>query len=68
MFLNTLVAPFAFKGSMNGDLFEGWFEQIFVPEIKNPGKSVVFMDNASHHNTTANTIARVFSYDESDRQ
>jgi len=34
---------------MNGDLFEGWFEQIFVPEIKNPEKSVVFMDNASHH-------------------
>jgi len=38
---------------MNGDLFEGWFEQIFVPEIKNPGKSVVFMDNASHHKKDA---------------
>ena len=38
---------------MNGDLFEGWFEQIFVPEIKNPEKSVVFMDNASHHRKNA---------------
>ena len=53
LFLGVLVASFAFKGSMNGDLFEGWFEQIFIPEIRNPEKSVVFMDNASHHRKTA---------------
>lgn len=53
VFLSALVAPFAFKGSMNGDLFEGWLEQILVPEIKNPEKSVVFMDNASHHKKSA---------------
>ena len=38
---------------MNSNLFLGWFEQIFIPEIKNPGKSVVFMDNASHHSKDA---------------
>ena len=53
VFLGVLIASFAFKGSMNGDLFEGWFEQIFVPEIKNPEKSVVFIDNASHHKKDA---------------
>jgi transposase len=53
VFLSALIASFAFKGSMNGDLFEGWFEQIFVPEIRNPDKSVVFIDNASHHRKNA---------------
>jgi transposase len=53
VYSGLLVASFAFKGSMTGDLFEGWFERIFVPAIKNPGKSVVFIDNASHHRKNA---------------
>jgi len=46
---NDFLAGFAFKGYMNGDLFLGWLEQVFVPELKNPGKSVLILDNASHH-------------------
>lgn len=42
-------AGFAFKGYMNSALFEGWLEQVFVPSLKNPEKSVLFVDNASHH-------------------
>ena len=34
---------------MNGDLFEGWLETVFVPSILNPHKSVLIIDNASHH-------------------
>jgi len=44
-----VVAPFAFSGTMNSDLFVGWFEQIFVPELKNPKNSVAIIDNATHH-------------------
>lgn len=43
------VAGFAFKGYMNSGLFEGWLEQVFVPTLENPQKSVLFIDNASHH-------------------
>jgi transposase len=43
------IAPFEFDGSMDGDLFESWLEQIFVPELKNPEKSVLILDNASPH-------------------
>jgi transposase len=43
------MAGFAFKGCMNGDLFTGWLEQVFVPILKNPKKSVLIIDNASHH-------------------
>jgi len=46
---DDIVAPFAFSGSMNSDLFVGWLEHIFVPALKNPSKSVLFLDNASHH-------------------
>jgi transposase len=46
---SEIVAPYAFSGSMNGDLFEGWLEHIFVPALKNPSKSVLILDNASHH-------------------
>jgi len=53
VFSGVLIAPFAFKGTMNSELFLGWFEQVFVPTVKNPDKSVVFMDNASHHNKDA---------------
>lgn len=34
---------------MNGDLFEGWLEQVFVAALKTPAKSVLIIDNASHH-------------------
>jgi len=34
---SEIVAPFAFSGSMDGDLFEGWLEHVFVPTLKNPG-------------------------------
>jgi len=50
---SEIVAPFAFSGSMNGDLFEGWLEQVFVPALKNPEKSVLIIDNASHHRKNA---------------
>jgi len=48
-----VIAPFEFTGSMNGDLFEGWFEHIFVPELKNPTNSVAILDNATHHQKDA---------------
>jgi len=44
-----VVAPFAFSGSMNGDLFEGWLEHVFAPTLKNPANSVLILDNASWH-------------------
>ena len=43
------MAGFAFKGYMNSGLFEGWLEQVFVPALKNPTKSVLIIDNATHH-------------------
>ena len=46
---SDIVAPFAFKGSMNGDLYLGWLEYVFVPELKDPAKSVLIIDNASFH-------------------
>ena len=44
-----IFAPFAFKGTMDGDLFEGWLEKILVPELKNLEKSVIILDHASPH-------------------
>jgi len=46
---NEFLAGFAFKGCMNSDLFEGWLEQVFAPALTNPEKSVLIIDNASHH-------------------
>lgn len=46
---NELVAGFAFKGYMNGDLFCGWLEHIFIPSLKDPSNSALIIDNASHH-------------------
>jgi transposase len=46
---NDFVAPFAFSGYMNSDLFLGWLENVFVPKLINPAKSVLLIDNASHH-------------------
>ena len=34
---------------MNSGLFEGWFEHVFIPSLKNPSKSLLILDNASHH-------------------
>ena len=50
---NKLVAPFSFKGYMNGDLFEGWLEQVFAPCLINPEKSILVIDNATHHRKEA---------------
>jgi len=46
---DEIVAPFAFAGTMDADLFEGWLEYYFVPALKNPEKSVFILDNASCH-------------------
>ena len=46
---SEIVAPFAFSGTMNGSLYLGWLEQIFVPALKNPAKSVLILDNSSAH-------------------
>jgi transposase len=46
---SEVVAPFAFSGSMDGDLFEGWLEHVFVPELEHPNRSVLILDNASFH-------------------
>ena len=48
-FKGKAVAPFEFEGTMDGDLFEGWLEHIFVPNLKNPDKTVLILDNASPH-------------------
>ena len=53
IFCNVFLAAFAFKGFMNGDLFEGWLEQVFIPCLKNPEKSYLFIDNATHHRKDA---------------
>jgi transposase len=44
-----IIAPIAFDGSMDGDLFEGWLEQLLIPALHNPEKSVLIIDNASWH-------------------
>ena len=46
---SDVIASFAFSGTMNSDLFLGWLEHLFAPELKSPGKSVLFLDNATHH-------------------
>jgi len=46
---NVFLAGFAFKGYMNSDLFTGWLEYVFAPSLKNSTKSIIIIDNASHH-------------------
>jgi len=46
---NEFMAGFAFTGHMDGGLFTGWLEHVFAPSLKNPKKSVIIIDNASHH-------------------
>ena len=38
---------------MNGDLFEGWLEHIFVPALKTAENSALIIDNATHHRKDA---------------
>ena len=42
-----IVAPFEYEGKMNSELFEGWFEEIFLKSI--PEDSIIILDNASFH-------------------
>lgn len=42
-----IVAPFEYEGTMDGALFEGWFEQIFLKKI--PKNSVIVLDGATFH-------------------
>jgi len=46
---NQFSAGFAFKGSMNSGRYTGWLEQVFAPCLRSPEKSVLIIDNASHH-------------------
>ena len=48
---NKVVAPFEFDGTMNSDLFEGWFETVFLPCVE--PKSIAIVDNAGFHNKYA---------------
>ena len=34
---------------MNGDLFVGWLEHVYAPSLNNPSKTVLLLDNATHH-------------------
>ena len=42
-----LVAPMIYKGTMDSSLFEAWFGQFLLKELKEP--SVIIMDNARFH-------------------
>ena len=44
---NQILAPLQYKGMMNSQFFETWFEQHLVPLLKRG--TVVVMDNASFH-------------------
>jgi putative transposase len=46
---DDIIAPFAFKGTMNGDLFESWLEYVYAPSLINPTNVVLLIDNASSH-------------------
>jgi len=50
---DEILAVFAFTGSMNGGLFEGWLEDVFVPALQDPEKSALIIDNATHHRKNA---------------
>ena len=41
------IAPLQYSGTMNGNLFENWFESMLLPAL--PEGSVIVMDNASFH-------------------
>lgn len=41
------IAEFEFSGTMNQDLFNGWFEQVLLPELESG--TTIILDNASVH-------------------
>jgi len=45
--LYGITAPLAFKGTLNGEFFGGWVEQVLAPTLS-PGE-IVFLDNCSSH-------------------
>jgi transposase len=45
--LSGVIAPISFRGSLNGEFFEGYVEQVLAPILK-PG-DIVVMDNYSVH-------------------
>ncbi len=47
---HAIIAPFKYSGTMNGTLFEQWFEDQLLPEL--PEGTVIVMDNASFHRKT----------------
>lgn len=42
-----IIAPMQYDTAMTGEFFEGWFEEILLPEL--PQNGVIIMDNASFH-------------------
>ena len=46
-FEKQIIAPFAFSGSMNHSLCEGWLQEILAKGLEEPQKSVIILDNAS---------------------
>jgi len=42
-----IIAPLQYEGTMDGSLFEQWFEQCLLPYL--PKESVIVMDNAAFH-------------------
>ena len=42
-----LITPFQYERTMNGDLFEHWFEKTLLKKL--PKKRVIIMDNAAFH-------------------
>ena len=44
----AIIAPMCFKGTCNTELFNGWIEQVLLPELK-PGQIV---DNATFHKSS----------------
>ena len=49
---DALIAPWLIKGSMDGEAFAAYVEQVLIPELE-PG-TVVILDNlATHKNTDA---------------
>jgi len=47
--LSGVSAPIAFKGTLNGDFFGAWVEQVLAPTLSSG--DIVFMDNYSPHKT-----------------
>ena len=45
--LSGVSAPLAFKGTLNGEFFAGWVEQVLAPTLS--VGDIVFLDNYSPH-------------------